>query len=132
VVEVRGRVSQGELPLYYSAADVCAVPSAYESFGMAAIESMACQTPVVAFAVGGLATTVKDGQTGFLARSGDPEHFTARLQAALSCGQLDSMGRQGRLSVQRFSWEHVTRRTLDLYDDVLSRQATNALRAAGG
>ena len=43
-----GRVDQAELPVYYSAADVCVVPSFYESFGLAALESMACGTPVVA------------------------------------------------------------------------------------
>ena len=86
----------------------------------------------MAFSVGGLATTVKDGQTGFLARSGDPDDFAARLQAALTCRNLDTMGRQARLSVQRYSWDHVTRRTIELYDSVLSRQAATSLRVAGG
>jgi D-inositol-3-phosphate glycosyltransferase len=132
LVEIRGRVSQAELPLYYSAADVCAVPSAYESFGMAAIESMACQTPVVAFAVGGLATTIKDGQTGFLAAAGDNEAYAARLCAALTNHGLNAMGRQARLSVQRYTWDNVTRRTLELYESLLSRQAATSLQIAAG
>ncbi|GIS83162.1 MAG: hypothetical protein CM1200mP15_17940 [Dehalococcoidia bacterium] len=57
-----GRVDQDELPMYYSAADVCVVPSFYESFGLAALESMACGTPVVASRVGGLSTGSKTWQ----------------------------------------------------------------------
>ena len=54
VFDFVGRVDQEDLPLYYNAADVCVVPSYYESFGLAALESMACGTPVVAARVGGL------------------------------------------------------------------------------
>jgi D-inositol-3-phosphate glycosyltransferase len=118
IVEVRGKATQTELPLYYSAANVCAVPSAYESFGMAAIESMACQTPVVAFAVGGLACTVKHGQTGFLARVGNPDDYGAQLSLALTSENLEAMGRQARMSVQRYTWSRVTERTLQLYERV--------------
>jgi D-inositol-3-phosphate glycosyltransferase len=132
LVDMRGNASQDELPLYYSASDICAVPSAYESFGMAAVESMACQTPVVAFAVGGLASTVKTGQTGFLAASGKHDEYTAQLQVALTSRNLDAMGRQARLSVQRYSWDHVTRRTLELYESMLDNPAVVNLPAAAG
>ena len=57
-VDFVGRVDHEELPFYYNAADVCVVPSFYESFGLAALESMACGTPVVATRVGGLSTIV--------------------------------------------------------------------------
>ena len=65
-VEFVGRVPQERLALYYSAADVCVVPSFYESFGLAALESMDCGTPVVATRVGGLSTIVQHGRTGYL------------------------------------------------------------------
>ena len=61
-----GAVSHDVLPLYYNAADVCAIPSYYESFGLVAIEAMACGTPVVATRVGGLISTIRDGETGYL------------------------------------------------------------------
>lgn len=124
VVDFRGLAPPEELPLYYSAADVCAVPSSYESFGTAALESMACQTPVVAFRVGGLATTVQDGRTGFLAAPGQAEDFAARLRTALECRDLDIMGRRARLFAHRFSWDDTVMRTQQLYEAVILRRVT--------
>src|SRR3712207_6191461 len=63
-----GAVDQDRLPLYYRAADVTVMPSTYESFGLVAVESLACGTPVVASRVGGLATIVKDGENRMEAR----------------------------------------------------------------
>ena len=75
VVDFVGRDDQEELPVYYSAADVCVVPSFYESFGLAALESMACGTPVVASRVGGLSTIIQHGHTGYLKSCRCPEAF---------------------------------------------------------
>jgi D-inositol-3-phosphate glycosyltransferase len=61
VVIFLGKRSQDSLPYYYSAADVVIVPSHYESFGMVALEAMACGVPVVASQVGGLAFLIQDG-----------------------------------------------------------------------
>jgi D-inositol-3-phosphate glycosyltransferase len=125
-VRFRGKVPQAELPFYYSAASVCAMPSAYESFGMVAIESMACQTPVVAFRVGGLATTISDGRTGILAAAGDASEYAQRLQEALTRADLRSMGRRARMSVQRYTWERTADRSSALYEDLLAEYAVGA------
>src|SRR5439155_16616195 len=61
-----GAVDHDSLPLFYNAADICVVPSHYESFGLVAVEAMACGVPVIASRVGGLMGTVKDGETGYL------------------------------------------------------------------
>jgi glycosyltransferase involved in cell wall biosynthesis len=118
LVDMRSNVPQEDLPRYFSAADICVVPSAYESFGMVAIESLACETPVVAFGVGGLATTIEHERTGYLARPGDFEDFSHQVNRALANPELRTMGRRGRLSVQRYDWATVADRTRRLYDEV--------------
>ena len=112
-----GRVDQAELPLYYSAADVCVVPSFYESFGLAALESMACGTPVVASRVGGLSTVVQHGRTGYLKSWRCPEAFANSVEMILSSKALqDSMGAAARRRAQDMSWERVAERMLEIYE----------------
>jgi D-inositol-3-phosphate glycosyltransferase len=130
-VQFRGVVPQSELSLYYCAADVLAVPSAYESFGMAAVEAMACQTPVVAFATGGLRAIVKDGKTGYLAAPGDRSDFARTLARALQSADLSQMGRQARLVAQRYRWESVTQRTVALYESLLHERYFSYGHAVG-
>jgi D-inositol-3-phosphate glycosyltransferase len=116
-----GAVEHHELPLYYNAADVCVVPSHYESFGLVAVESMACGTPVVASRVGGLTTTIADGETGYLIPWRCAEPFAERLELLLDNDELRaSFGRAGREAVERFRWSHVTDSVASLYDDVLA------------
>jgi D-inositol-3-phosphate glycosyltransferase len=131
LVDMRSNVPQNELPLYYSAATICAVPSAYESFGMVAIESMACQTPVVAFDVGGLATTVRNESSGFLAEPGNVADFSRKLAQALSSDSLESMGRQGRRSIGRYEWSSIADRTLAFYEEVTAAYEYQSLELAG-
>lgn len=130
-VEVRGTVPQADLPLYYSAADVLAMPSAYESFGMAALEAMACGRPVVAYRVGGLAELVQHGFTGFLADPGNITEFAALVERVLRSNRREQMGRNGTALARRFRWETVAERTMDLYEETLYRQRFVSARAAG-
>ncbi len=116
-VEFVGRVPQEQLALYYSAADVCIVPSFYESFGLAALESMACGTPVVASRVGGLSTIVQHGRTGYLKSWRCPEAFAQSLEMIMANEDLrDSMGRAARTRAEDLSWDQVAGRLLALYD----------------
>src|ERR1700728_4120100 len=71
------------LSSYYRAADVCIVPSRSESFGLVALESAACGTPVVASAVGGLTTLVDHGRTGFLVEDPTPTRYAAAVRRGL-------------------------------------------------
>ncbi|MGQ9573093.1 MAG: glycosyltransferase [Dehalococcoidia bacterium] len=79
-----GAVRQEELPWYYSAAQVCVIPSYYESFGLVALESLACGTPVVATAVGGMESVVREGETGFIVRNNAPSCLADSIAALLS------------------------------------------------
>lgn len=120
-VEFVGRVPQDRLALYYSAADVCVVPSFYESFGLAALESMACGTPVVASRVGGLSTIVQHGRTGYLKSWRCPEAFAQSLEMIMANEDLrDSMGRAARNRAETLSWDQVAGRLLELYERLAS------------
>src|SRR5579884_227230 len=110
------------MPRYFSAADVCAVPSAYESFGMAAVEAMACGTPVVAFRTGGLAVTVKDGKTGVLAEPGDIAGFATGLIRQLAPGARDEMATRARMQASQFGWEQSVDHTVELYESLSRRR----------
>ena len=117
LIEFVGRVDHEELPSYYNAADVCVVPSFYESFGLAALESMACGTPVVATRVGGLPTIVQHGRTGYLKSWRCPEAFAGSLEMILSNKRLQqSMGQAARRRAEGMSWDAVAARVAEVYE----------------
>jgi D-inositol-3-phosphate glycosyltransferase len=115
-----GAVDHEKLPLYYNAADVCVVPSYYESFGLVALEAMACGTPVVASRVGGLTGTVKDGETGYLISWRCPEPFAERLELLLDNETLRRrFGEAAREVVERYRWANVAEAVVGLYEELL-------------
>lgn len=119
VTAVRAK-PQEELALYYRAAEVCVVPSYYETFGLVAVEAMACGTPVIASRVGGLKFTVVDGVTGYLVPPRDPEALAARLARVLSDpSSALHLGEAAARRVQHlFTWPRVIERLSSLYDKV--------------
>lgn len=115
-----GKRSQDSLPYYYSAADVVVVPSHYESFGMVALEAMACGAPVIASQVGGLAFLVKDGVTGFVIPNNEPPLLADRLVDILSNKDMQMrLGQQGELEAKNYSWDQIAARIFSIYDDLL-------------
>ncbi|MCY4416598.1 MAG: glycosyltransferase [Chloroflexi bacterium] len=127
-VEFIGRVAQDRLPWYYSAADVCVVPSYYESFGLVALESMACGTPVVASRVGGLPTIIQHGKTGYLKSWRCPEAFANSLEMILVNDSLqESMGRAARESAENMSWDAVAGQLLAIYQELSEYRAAPGL-----
>lgn len=111
-----GRRDQDELPYYYSAADVCIVPSHYESFGMVALESLACGTPVVASRVGGLTYIIEDGVNGFLVPTGDSLALAHRIAQLLEDCQLRrQMGLYGMELAKEYAWPRIADRVVALY-----------------
>lgn len=111
-----GKRSQDTLPYYYSAAEAVVMPSHYESFGMVALEAMACGTPVVASQVGGLAFLVQDGITGYTVPVGDPAALADRLLALITDrGLRQRMGEQAAAQASEYRWENIAARLLEHY-----------------
>jgi D-inositol-3-phosphate glycosyltransferase len=118
---------------WYRAADLVAVPSYSESFGLVAVEAQACGTPVIAARVGGLATAVQDGVTGLLITGHDPVTWGANLGLL-----LDDAHRRSAMSVaavrhaNRFSWDQTVETTLEVYSAACAGVARRQLVPVGG
>jgi D-inositol-3-phosphate glycosyltransferase len=125
-----GAVAHEQLPTYYSAADASVMPSSYESFGLVAVESLACGTPVVATRVGGLTSIVHDGETGMLVPWRDAELFAERLRRILQDQELhDRLAARARESVLEYGWDRIADEHLALYAEVrAARHAAVAMR----
>ena len=128
-----GSVSQDELPIHYNAADVCVLPSHYESFGLAALEAAACGRPVVASEVGGLPAIVKNGSTGFLVPPKQSDVMAERLCELLNDDMLRSrMGSAARIHAESLGWERSAESLIACYRELLPEVAATAVPAAGG
>jgi D-inositol-3-phosphate glycosyltransferase len=115
---------QAKLADWYRAADVTVVPSYSESFGLVAVESQACGTPVVASSVGGLRTAVRDGESGVLVRGHEPSDY-ARVLADL-LGAPRRLRRMSHAAVRHgraFGWQATADRLLEVYAQVVGERA---------
>ncbi|NUQ84216.1 MAG: glycosyltransferase [Anaerolineales bacterium] len=111
-----GMRDQDKLPYYYSAAEVLVMPSHYESFGMVALEAMACGTPVIASEVGGLAYLVRDGETGFTIPDQEPEKLCEKISWLLNDPELhESMSRRAVEYAQDYAWEKIAKQIVETY-----------------
>ena len=125
-IDFVGQVDHKELPLYYNAADVCVVPSYYESFGLVALESMACGTPVVATRVGGLSTIIQHGRTGYLKPWRCPDAFANSVEMIISSdGLQQSMGTAARKHAEGMGWDTVASMMWDEYTILTGRLLDN-------
>ncbi len=115
-----GSKPQTALPHYYSAADVLVVPSHYESFGMVALEAMACGTPVIASKVGGLALVVQEGRTGYLVPDRDPEQLADRISAIFAQPELTREISQRAVEwARQFRWPVIAQRIVEIYEEMI-------------
>jgi D-inositol-3-phosphate glycosyltransferase len=114
--------SREKLVSWYRAADLTVVPSYSESFGLVAIESQACGTPVVASAVGGLKTAVADNVSGLLIDGHNPIAYSHVLNQLLSNPHvMDELGKGARMHAAAFGWEKTTSGLIESYDRALSQ-----------
>lgn len=124
-VDFVGSVDQDRLALWYSAADLCAVPSLTESFGLVALEAMACGVPVVATRVGGLQTVVEDGGSGLLVAPGDHAALAEAIEQVLMDHRLRiHLAHGARDRAEQFTWHRVGDGIEAIYDRMLLTRAT--------
>ena len=125
-------VPQDLLPQWYRAADVTVVPSYSESFGLVAIESQACGTPVVAASVGGLRTAVADGFSGVLVDGHDPREYAGVLaDLARDPARRAALSRGALLHAGRFGWAATAAGMLEVYSDALLEREVRPALAVG-
>ena len=131
VIHFMPPIAREDLPDWYRASDLVCVPSYSESFGLVALEAQACGTPVVATAIGGLRTAVADGISGSLVDGHDPRAWSAVISRLLADPARRITLSLGAIShAANFGWESTARRTLDVYDWVLSRGEETSIKLA--
>jgi D-inositol-3-phosphate glycosyltransferase len=115
-----GAQDQDTLQYYYSAADCLVMPSHYESFGMVALEAMACGTPVVVSDVGGLSQLVRHNVTGFRVRVKDPSAVADAIQRLLTNEVLRRrMGTRAACYAEDFSWTKIVDKLVGVYEELV-------------
>jgi D-inositol-3-phosphate glycosyltransferase len=118
-----GKRGQDTLPYYYSAAEVVVMPSHYESFGMVALEAMACGTPVIASQVGGLAYLVQDGVTGYTVPAEDHNALCDKLTALLGNETLrQQMAQNAAKYAYNYDWEKIAKKIVKVYEELLEER----------
>ena len=121
VVWINSMLGQAETIALYSGAAVSVTPSVYEPFGIVVLEAMACGSPVVASAVGGIKEIVQSGQSGLLVPPADPKRLSEAVNRLLGDAGLGrKLAVNARRRVERhFSWESAARRTFEIYKRIL-------------
>ncbi len=128
MVAFLGKRDQDTLPYYYSAAELVVMPSHYESFGMVALEAMACGTPVIASQVGGLAFLVQDGITGYQVPDGDDKALCEKLTALLGDTSLRrSMGKKAGEYARNYAWQKIATQIVGVYQDMILTSARSTV-----
>lgn len=120
-VSFLGSIPQTELPLFYSAADICVIPSYYESFGLVGLESLACGTPVVTTDVGGASSFIRQGETGYMIDDNAPSHLAEKIDLLLSTSKTGTeYASSVRASVSEFNWSNIAEAIISEYRTVLT------------
>lgn len=119
-----GQISYRDLPMYYTASDLCIVPSREEAFSMVTLESLARERPVVAYGVGGIPEIVSHGVDGILIKAGDIAGLAKGIIDLLSSrNTISTMGLKGKNKIiNGYTWERISSIYLDIYTDVINHR----------
>ncbi len=115
-----GKITNEELPQYYSAADIFVMPSVYDNFPNSILEAMSCELPIVATNVGGILMQVKHGENGFLVESGNINQFNEAVITLLDNSSLSmEMGKRNReLVKKKYSWSTSAQKLKEVYESI--------------
>ncbi len=120
LITLLGAKEQDTLVYYYAAAEMVVMPSHYESFGMVALEAMACGTPVIASDVGGLSFNIEDGFNGYLVPGRNPQALADKIALLLRNKVLrDQLAEQAGEWVLRYSWANIADELLEIFEETL-------------
>lgn len=120
-IQFLGFIPDRELPQWYNKAEITVIPSVFEGFGITAIESMACGTPVIATKVDGLKDVIDDGKTGFLIAPSNKEELSNTIIRILKNEKLrDKIIKNGKKEIlDRFKWNKIIGEILGIYQTVI-------------
>ncbi|MDM8520020.1 glycosyltransferase [Anaerolineales bacterium HSG6] len=122
LVTFLGSKDQNSLVYYYAAAEMVIIPSNYESFGMVAVEAMACGTPVIASNVGGLKFSVEDGFNGYLVPARNADALANRIRLLLKRPILQQqLSEQAQHWAKRFSWTNIAEELIEVFETEIDR-----------
>jgi D-inositol-3-phosphate glycosyltransferase len=126
LVTFLGAKDQDTLVYYYSAAEMVVMPSHYESFGMVAIEAMACGTPVIASDVGGLSFSIEDGFNGYLVPGSDYKALADKIILLLKYKTLrEQLSEQAQTWVKRYSWVNIADEIQEVFERTVHKYNEN-------
>ncbi|MFL5465907.1 MAG: glycosyltransferase [Gemmatimonadaceae bacterium] len=125
-IQWHGNLSQSRLPAFYQQASAVVLPSVDEGLGLVAVESLLCETPVVAFDSGGLRDVVQNEKTGLLVKAGDRAALARALDDLLTRDEKGrDLGRAGRLyALSAFAPESAARRYAEIYRQVVGAKTS--------
>ena len=120
-VTFTGPIEQTKLPLYYSAASLCIIPSHYESFGLVALEAMACKTTVIGTKVPGLESIIQDRKDGILVDVNSPLKLASSIEELLTNNELNfQIAENGYNKSRNMTWDSFAFETSKIYDSLIN------------
>jgi len=124
IITFTGRVDNGRLPFFYSAADVLVIPSYYEPFGLVALEGMACKVPVIASRVGGLAVIIQDGKNGLLFEPRNALDLKNKILSIYQSKDLakDLIENAYQKVLKKYSWKNIAEDISEIYNFLLTKR----------
>jgi D-inositol-3-phosphate glycosyltransferase len=116
-VKFVGQRPQDELPYYYNSADVVVMPSHYESFGMVALESMACGTPVITTNVAGISSLIDKKHSALITFVNNPLHLAKQIEHLLTNDSVHKqISRETLESARELDWKNITDKIIKVYE----------------